>query len=224
MIDTLMSVYRRLLAACGPQHWWPGETPFEVMIGAVLTQNTAWTNVDRAIRNLKEAGVLSAPALRALPQDELAALIRPSGYFNAKARKVKELVTWLGDRCGDDLDALFAADTAALRDELLAVHGIGEETADSMLLYAGGKPVFVVDAYTRRIFTRLGLHPSQGDRYADFQRLFMENLPPDAALYNEYHALIVNLGKETCRPAPRCGDCPLNAGRPGPGYPCRRIS
>ncbi len=216
-----MTVYRRLREAYGPQHWWPGETPFEVCIGAILTQNTAWTNVDRAIGNLKGADALSAAVLRELPQDDLAALVRPSGYFNAKARKLKEFVRWLGERCGDDLDALFTTDTGALRKELLAVHGIGEETADSMLLYAGEKPVFVIDAYTRRIFERLGLRPAAGERYGDYQALFMDHLPPDAPLYNEYHALIVHLGKETCRPTPRCADCPLNAGRDGEGHPCR---
>ena len=221
MNDVLMSVYRELFRAYGRQHWWPGETPFEVCIGAILTQNTAWTNVDRAIRNLKAAGALNAAALRALPQDELATLIKPSGYFNVKARKLKEFVRWLGARCGDDLDALFAAETGRLREELLAVHGIGEETADSILLYAGGKPVFVIDAYTRRVFERLGLAPEPGHRYADFQQQFMDNLPPDVPLYNEYHALIVQLGKGTCRPAPRCGECPLNRGRDG-DYPCRR--
>ncbi len=218
----LTDVYERLLTAYGPQHWWPGETPFEVIIGAILTQNTAWTNVDRAIRNLKAAGVLSAAALRNLPQDELATLIKPSGYFNAKARKLKELVRWLGERCGDDLGALFATETGGLREELLKVHGIGEETADSILLYAGEKPIFVIDAYTRRIFERLGLQPRRGNRYGDYQALFMENLPPETRLFNEYHALIVRLGKDICRPAPRCGDCPLNLECGGAGYPCRR--
>jgi endonuclease-3 related protein len=222
MTDTLMSVYRRLQKAYGPQHWWPGETAFEVCIGAILTQNTAWSNVDRAIRNLKEAGALSAAALGSLPETELARLIRPSGYFNAKARKLKAFVGWLGERCGDDLGALFRTDTAALRDELLRVHGIGEETADSILLYAGGKPVFVIDAYTRRVCGRLGLRPGHGERYADYQALFTDSLPRDVPLYNEFHALIVRLGKETCRPAPRCAGCPLNAGKKGPGYPCRR--
>jgi len=220
--SALVDVYEKLFARYGPQHWWPGETPFEVMIGAILTQNTAWTNVDRAIRNLKAASVLNAAALRELPQVELATLIRPSGYFNAKARKLKELVRWLGERCADDLDVLFATETSPLRKELLNVHGIGEETADSILLYAGGKPVFVIDAYTRRILERLGLQPPHGNRYADFQGLFMEDLPPDARLFNEYHALIVRLGKESCRPAPCCADCPLDLGRGGEGYPCHR--
>jgi endonuclease-3 related protein len=215
----LMNVYRRLLARYGPQHWWPGETDFEVCIGAILTQNTAWTNVARAIRNLKAAGVLKAGALRDLPQDELAQLIKPSGYYNGKAKKLKAFVTWLAERCDDDLGGLFRSETVPLREELLRVHGIGEETADSMLLYAGCKPVFVIDAYTKRVFGRLGLTPNAGTRYGDYRRLFMDNLPPDTALFNEYHALIVRLGKETCRPAPRCGTCPLNAGHPGE-YPC----
>jgi endonuclease-3 related protein len=217
----LTTIYEKLLARFGPQHWWPGETPFEMCLGAILTQNTAWTNVDRAIRNLKDAGVLDAAALRALPEDKLARLIKPSGYYNMKAKKLKVFVEWLGERCKDDLDALFSTETDPLRAELLGVHGIGEETADSMLLYAGGKPVFVIDAYTRRIFERLGLQPETGDRYGDWQRLFMDGLPPEAPLYNEYHALIVRLGKETCRSAPRCRDCPLNNGRTGSDYTCR---
>jgi endonuclease-3 related protein len=217
----LTTIYEKLLARFGPQHWWPGETPFEVCLGAILTQNTAWTNVDRAIRNLKDAGVLDAAALRALPEDKLARLIKPSGYYNMKAKKLKVFVEWLGERCKDDLDALFSTETDPLRAELLGVHGIGEETADSMLLYAGGKPVFVIDAYTRRIFERLELRPETGDRYGDWQRLFMNGLPPEAPLFNEYHALIVRLGKETCHPAPRCGDCLLNNGRTGCDHPCR---
>lgn len=221
MRTSLMNVYQCLLGHFGPQHWWPGETPFEVCIGAILTQNISWTNVDRAIRNLKNAGVLNAAGLRALPEEELALLIKPSGYYNSKAKKLKAFVGWLGERCVDDLGELFRTETGTLREELLAVHGIGEETADSILLYAGDKPYFVIDAYTRRIFERLGLRPEPGARYADYRKLFMENLPADVPLYNEYHALIVRLGKETCRPTPRCDGCPLNAGRTGAAWPCR---
>lgn len=205
----LMKIYQILLAACGPQHWWPGDTPFEVIIGAILTQSTAWTNVEKAIANLKSAGVLSAKALRDIPEPELAVLIQSSGYFNVKARKLKALVAWLGCRCGDDLDRFFQTDTAILREELLALYGVGEETADSILLYAGNQPSFVIDAYTRRIIDRLGLRPD-GASYEAYRRLFMDHLPPDVPLYNEYHALFVRHGKDTCRKSrPSCDACCL---------------
>ncbi len=204
----LLIIYTRLFNRYGPQHWWPGETPFEVMVGAVLTQSAAWTNVEKAIDNLKHAGVLSAPALRHIALEELARLIYPSGYYNAKARKLKALEEWLGQACDDDIDKLSGMDTDALRSKLLAVHGIGPETADSILLYAIGKPVFVIDAYTRRIFHRLGLSPPP-DTYDAWQCLFMENLPADRQMYNEYHALLVRLGKETCRRTPLHYDCIL---------------
>ena len=227
MNDTIIShqlytVYHHLFTRYGPQHWWPGDTPFEVIVGAILTQSTAWTNVEKAIGNLKQAGALSATALRAMPDDELAGFVRPSGYFNVKARKLKTFVTWLERRCGDDLDALFKTDTMTLREELLAVYGIGEETADSVLLYAGEKPVFVIDAYTRRIVDRLGIDPG-GTTYGDYQRRFMNNLPADTRLYNEYHALIVRHGKDTClKTRPKCDGCCLNPGLPVPdtGFPC----
>ena len=160
--DALREIYARLLARFGPQHWWPAETRFEVMVGAVLTQATAWGNVEKAIARLKEADALSPGGLRRLPVDELAQLVYPSGYYNAKARKLKALVMYLGERFGDDLDAMGRSDTPALREELLGIHGIGDETADDILLYALGKPVFVVDAYTRRLFHRLGLAPERG--------------------------------------------------------------
>ena len=205
----VMDVYERLYSAYGSQHWWPGDTPFEVIIGAILTQSTAWTNVEKAIANLKSAGILSAPALREIPEPDLAALIRPSGYFNVKARKLKAFVEWLGQRSNDDLEILFTARTAALREELLGVYGIGEETADSILLYAGNKPSFVIDAYTRRIVDRLGIEPG-GPAYSDYRHLFMDNLPADAALYNEYHALLVRHGKDVCRKTrPLCKTCCL---------------
>lgn len=199
-----------LLARHGPQHWWPGETPFEVMVGAVLTQNTAWGNVEKAIAHLKAAGALACPAMLALADDELAELIRPAGYFNVKARRLKALCAFLaGHGVADAPERLAGPDSqAALRRDLLAVHGIGEETADSILLYALGLPSFVVDAYTRRAFGRLGLLAG-GEPYGEIQRLFEARLPHDVRLYNEYHALIVRLGKEHCRPRPRCADCPL---------------
>jgi len=206
--NTLEYMYHRLLDCYGPQHWWPGEEPFEVMVGTILTQSAAWTNVEKAISNLRRAGALSPGALRRLPLSELAALIYPSGYYNAKALKLKALAEYLGNY-QDKLDRLFAVDTCQLRRELLGVHGIGEETADSILLYAANRPVFVVDAYTRRIFSRIGLAPDRG-RYTDYQSLFMENLPADVGLFNEYHALLVCLGKNVCRRRPLCQQCCLS--------------
>jgi len=168
----------------------------------------------KAIANLKDAGALSAQALRDLPDTELARLVYPSGYYNAKARKLKALADWLGREYGDSLDKLFSQDTAALRAKLLEVHGIGEETADSILLYAGGHPVFVIDAYTRRTIDRLGLTPA-AKNYTGYQKLFTDNLPADAAVFNEYHALLVTLGKEACRKKPLCLNCCLNPICPG---------
>ncbi len=211
MSDAWLDTYQRLYDTYGPQHWWPGETPFEVMVGAILTQNTAWSNVERAIANLKGAGALDGTALLDLPDAVVAELIRPAGYFNVKTRRLKALCAYL--RAEDVLDAperlADKAEPAELRRRLLAVHGIGEETADSILLYALDLPSFVVDAYTRRIFTRLGLLTGD-ESYAAIQARFHAHLPRDRALYNEYHALIVQLGKLACRPKPRCGACPLS--------------
>ena len=177
------------------------------MVGAILTQAAAWGNVEKALTNLKGAGALSPQALRALPREELARLIRPSGYFNAKTAKLQALAQFMA-RYGDDLDRLFSLELTRLREELLGVHGIGEETADSVILYAAGKPIFVVDAYTRRIFTRLGLRPTSSS-YLAWQQYFMQSLPWEAPLFNEYHALLVRHGKELCRPHPNCAPCPL---------------
>ncbi len=202
----LLDIYERLFARYGPQRWWPAETPFEVMVGAVLTQSAAWSNVERAIANLKRAGALSARAIRELPQDELARLIRASGYFNLKAKKLKALAEYLGQRFNDDLNAMAGEALDSLRRELLSVYGIGEETADDILLYAVGKPSFVIDAYTRRVFHRLGLAPAQGP-YSAYRSLFMDNLPTSVGLFNEYHALIVRHGKEVCKKQPLCNGC-----------------
>jgi endonuclease-3 related protein len=206
--QTLLNIYHLLLERYRPQHWWPGDGPFEVIIGAILTQSAAWANVDRALANLKQAEVLSPGALRDLPGDTLADLLRPSGYFNAKARKVKAFVEHLGSRHQDDLDALLRQPAEMLRQELLSIHGIGEETADDILLYAAGYPFFVVDAYTRRIFERLGITP-QGATYQAWQTLFHQVLPREATLFNEYHALLVAHGKATCRKSPLCKGCCL---------------
>lgn len=202
--------YQRLLAAYGPQHWWPGDTPFEVMVGAVLTQNTAWANVERAIANLKSTQALSVLAILAMTDAGLADLIRPAGYFNVKARRLKALCAFLVDQgvAAAPERLREAASLPELRRRLLAVHGVGEETADSILLYALDLPIFVVDAYTRRVFSRLGLLTGQ-ETYGQIQDAFQSHLPADGALYNDYHALIVHLGKTVCRPRPRCAECPL---------------
>lgn len=202
-------VYRRLFEVLGPQHWWPGETPFEVMVGAVLTQNTNWQNVEKAIRNLREADLLEPAALYAAPVEELEELLRPAGYFRVKARRLRSLLAFLMDRYGGSLDAMFAAGVATLREELLALNGIGPETADSILLYAGGMPVFVVDAYTHRILSRHGWIELEAD-YHQIQDFLQSSLPDDPALFNEFHALLVYIGKHYCRKrAPQCQACPL---------------
>ena len=206
--QTLLEIYRRLFEHYGPQHWWPGDSPFEVMVSAILTQSAAWQNVEKAITNLKNAGVMSPSSLRNIPALELAKLIYPTGYYNAKALKLKALVNWLGASYGDNLRQVFNMDTETLREQLLAVHGIGPETADSILLYAANKPVFVIDTYTRRIINRLGLAPANNS-YDAFQTLFIGSLPRNKQLFNEYHALLVRLGKEACRKQPLCDRCCL---------------
>jgi len=206
--QSLEDIYRRLLERFGPQHWWPAEEPFEVIVGAILTQSAAWGNVEKAIGNLRGAGALSPRALRKLPRAKLAELVYPCGYYNAKALKLKAFALWLGNHYGDDLDRLFALDADDLRQQLLSVHGIGPETADSIILYAAGKPVFVIDAYTRRIISRLGFAPEK-ESYAAYQALFTDNLTPDAQMFNEYHALLVCLGKNVCRRRPLCEGCCL---------------
>lgn len=204
----LTDIYRRLLDAYGPQHWWPGDFPFEIIVGAILTQATSWTNVAKAIDNLKDAGILSPEGLRDIPTDELADLIRPSGYFNVKARRLKAFIDYLWGAHDGDLDEMLAADGSTLRRELLSINGIGEETADDILLYAAGKPFFVIDAYTRRILERVGVNNGAGS-YAEYQRLFHQALPADTPLFNEYHALLVRHGKDVCRPTPLCENCCL---------------
>lgn len=204
----LIDIYNTLFATYGPQHWWPADSPFEVIVGAILTQSAAWTNVERAISNLQAAQALTSEALHDLPLDRLALLIHPSGYYNAKALKLKAFADRLHSRYNNDLKRLFALDTATLRQELLSIHGVGEETADSILLYAARRPSFVIDAYTRRIMSRLELAPAK-DSYGAFQALFSHNLPQDEVLFNEYHALLVCHGKEVCRKIPRCTRCCL---------------
>lgn len=204
----LSGVYQVLRKRFGPQGWWPGETPFEVMIGAILTQNTAWTNVEKAIRKLKKGGKLSYKALCSISRKELARLIRPAGYYNVKSDRLKHFIRFLKKECGGRLSKLRVQATAVLRAKLLAVKGIGPETADSILLYALEKPSFVIDAYTKRIFSRHRLARAEKD-YHDWQKIFQASLPRDLGLYNDYHAQIVCLAKVYCRKKPRCGICPL---------------
>jgi endonuclease-3 related protein len=209
MEERLKDVYARLYARFGAQHWWPGNSAFEVIVGAILTQNTAWTNVEKAIANLKRVRLLTPARMHRAPAARLARLIRPSGYFNLKAKKLKAFTRNLFTAHRGSLAHLFRLDTATLRAELLAVYGIGAETADSIILYAARQPVFVIDAYTRRIMARLGLARDDAS-YDELQRLFMEYLPREEPLFNEYHALLVALGKDYCtKRAPRCGECPL---------------
>ena len=212
----LMAVYRRLHAAHGPQHWWPGDSVFEIMVGAVLTQNSAWTNVEKAITNLKAAKALSPAAIVAAPHRRLAAWLKPSGYFNIKAQRLHAFCAWLIRKGGAKRIARLPTDV--LRAELLQVHGIGPETADDILLYAFNRPVFVIDAYTRRLFQRLGF--IQGDEgYETLRSLFEKSLATDTQLFNEYHALIVAHAKDVCRKRPLCDACKL-----GPLCPSRELS
>ncbi|MFC1866382.1 endonuclease III domain-containing protein [Chloroflexota bacterium] len=204
----LKEVYDRLFSAYGQQHWWPAEEPFEMMIGAILTQSAAWRNAEKAIDNLKTAEALSPATIRSLSLSELARIIRPCGYFNTKALKLKALVDWFATY-SDDFSNLSSIDTYAIRWELLGVHGIGPETADSILLYAIGRPVFVIDAYTRRIISRVGFVVEE-ESYDGYQRLFRANLAADRRLFNEYHALLVKLAKDVCRKQPLCSKCCLN--------------
>ncbi len=203
----LARVYETLLAHWGPQHWWPGEGPFEIMVGAVLTQNTAWANVERAIANLRAAGALDPAAIVGQEPERLAALLRPAGYFNVKARRLQAFCRWYLERGG--FEALRHEPTEPLREALLAVHGIGPETADDILLYAFERPVFVVDAYTRRLFARLGW-VTERVGYEALRRAVEAAVGPDTARLNELHALIVQQGKHTCRPRPRCEHCVLH--------------
>ena len=208
-MNKLLEIYNILHDHFGPQGWWPGETPFEIMVGAVLTQNTNWTNVSRAIDNLKQENLLSFAKLYKLSPELLAEKIRPAGYFNLKAARLRNLLDFIAREYAGSLDDMFAQDMYSLREKFLTVKGIGPETADSILLYAGGKPVFVVDAYTHRIFARHNII-AEDEGYHEIQEYFTLALPEDVGLLNEYHALIVRLGKEFCRKSrPLCRDCPL---------------
>ena len=206
--DVLQAAYTALFDHFGPQHWWPAETVFEVIVGAVLTQNTSWKNVDRALENLRAAGVLHLEGLRGLHHEELAELIRPAGYFRLKARRLRNLLDLIHERHDGSLERFLATDLQTLREQLLGVNGIGPETADSILLYAAEKPTFVIDAYTHRVAKRHGWVEQERD-YHGLKEYFEAALPQEVPLYNEYHALLVRVGHEFCKPTPRCEHCPL---------------
>jgi len=213
----LLRLYRRCYAHFGPLHWWPGDSAFEICVGAILTQNTAWTNVEKAIANLKKAKLLNVRAMHGAPPAVLAEAVRPSGYYNQKARKLWTFAEHLGRRHHHSIMHLLRQPLDALRIELLSLNGIGPETADSMILYAAEQPIFVVDAYTRRVLYRMGLLPADAD-YHELQALFHRCLPPEVELYNEFHAQIVYLGKEFCRKSkPRCAACPARLRNAAPG-------
>ena len=205
----MKAFYDALETHFGPQHWWPAETPFEVMVGAILTQNTNWRNVEKAIENIRRAGLLDPVALRSLPRERLAELIRPAGYYNVKAARLANLLSVLVDEYDGDLERFFDGGIDQLRQRLLSINGVGRETADSIILYAARKPTFVVDAYTYRVVLRHGLVFEDAD-YDQLKSLFEDHLPRDASLFNEYHGLIVRVGKEFCRKTPRCSGCPLD--------------
>lgn len=207
----LMKMYDAMLQELGESGWWPGESPLEIMLGAVLTQNTAWGNVEKAIDNLKKAGLLDLEALFEISLEDLAEQIRPAGYFRVKAGRIKALLTWIKDFAGGDIKSLSSHDTWALREELLGVKGVGPETADAILLYALDRPSFVADEYTRRILSRHGMVPEEAG-YDELRDFFMDALPEEVSLFNEYHALIVRVGKQWCtRRKPDCKNCPLLA-------------
>jgi len=208
MNDKLLDIYRILFDHYGPREWWPAETPFEVVVGAILTQNTAWRNVEKAIANLKQLGPLTPEPLFHLPEEALAEAIRPSGYYRQKGKRLRNLLGMLSDQFECRLEALFDLPTETLREKLLALSGIGPETADSILLYAAGRPVFVIDTYTIRILSRHELLPEETS-YAEAQQWVTDHLPEDVQLFNEFHALLVNVGKDFCRPRPKCPGCPL---------------
>ncbi|MCM8763011.1 MAG: endonuclease III domain-containing protein [Candidatus Omnitrophica bacterium] len=209
MREKLKEIYHKLYSVFGPQGWWPADSPFEVMVGAILTQNTNWQNVSAAIANLKKAKALSAEKLSHLPFRKLAQLIRPAGYYNIKTKRLKNFLNFFLKKYQASIKKMTKKDLLALRHELLGVNGIGQETADSILLYALNKPIFVVDAYTKRIFFRHKLI-NKNATYSQLQHLFMQNLKADVQMFNEYHALLVKLGKDFCRKNnPRCSKCPL---------------
>lgn len=206
----LRQVYNLLLQGYGPQGWWPADTPFEMALGAILVQSTAWTNAAKALAALRKAGALNPAALSRLSEAEVGELVRSSGFYTVKARRLKAFANHVMDKHDGDLDAMLAQPPDTLRPELLSIHGIGQETADCIILYAAGKPRFVIDEYTRRILGRLGIGPDPRAPYPDLQRFFEESLPADTRMFAEYHALLVALAKDVCRKSPYCHRCVLN--------------
>lgn len=208
-MDKLLEIYQKLYHTFGPQHWWPGDSPFEIAIGTILTQNTNWANVERAIENLKTKKVLNSASIYKMKTERLASLIRPSGYFNIKARRLKSFINFMTSEYCGSLKKMKKEEIHTIRIKLLNVHGIGPETADSILLYAMDKPVFVIDAYTKRVLSRHNIIKHDAS-YDHVQNLFHSALEKDAVLFNEYHALFVKLGKRYCRKIPLCRGCPLD--------------
>ncbi|MEE9474626.1 MAG: endonuclease III domain-containing protein [Candidatus Hydrothermarchaeaceae archaeon] len=207
----LLDVYNKLESHFGQQHWWPADTAFEVVVGAILTQNTSWKNVEKAIENLKDEDVLSPEGIYGVPVERLETLLVPSGFFRVKTARLKSFINFLFEKYGGKLDSLLSLEPAMLRDELLGIKGIGKETADSIILYAADKPAFVVDAYTRRVFERLGMLEKDA-AYDEIKQMFEEHLPVDTRIYNGFHALIVKLAKDVCKKRPVCEECPLEGG------------
>jgi endonuclease III related protein len=226
--EELLTMYERLTGYFGDLHWWPAASPFEGMVGAILTQNTAWTNVEKAIEALRDKGLLTPTALLGIPEDELAEIIRPSGYYHLKAGRLKAFIRFFMEEYCGSITAMRADELQQLRHKLLGVRGIGPETADSILLYACQKPIFVSDTYTKRIVLRHGFIGDKAD-YHTIQALFMKDLPSDVSLFNQFHAMIVNTGKSFCRKTPQCAGCPLAILLPGENlslrgkakHPCR---
>ena len=215
-MSELNDAYEQLFQAYGPQHWWPGDSPFEIIIGAILTQNTNWKNVERALKQLREAELLSVSSLRKTSVEELAELIRPAGYYRQKAKRLHNFLHFLDERYDGSLELLFDNSVDELRMELLSINGIGPETADSIVLYAANMPTFVIDAYTARVFVRHGWIDADA-RYDDLKQYAESQLPQDTQLFNEFHALIVQVGKKHCRKKPDCENCPLSSMLPAAG-------
>lgn len=205
---TLLQIYKKLLKTFGRQHWWPADTPFEVIIGAILTQQTTWKNVEKAIANLKGSNLLNISSLAGMNLGRLEKIVRPAGYFRQKAERLKGVCRYLHKHYGEDLKRLFSKPIPELRKELLSLKGLGPETADSIILYAANRPIFVIDAYTRRMVHRLGL--TDLDKYEELRKYFEDHLPRDLEIYQEFHALIVELGKSYCKTKPACSRCPLS--------------
>ena len=207
----LLDIYNKLESHFGQQHWWPADTAFEVVVGAILTQNTSWKNVEKAIENLKDEDVLNPEGIYGVPVERLETFLIPSGFFRVKTARLKSFIIFLFEKYGGELDSLLSLEPALLRDELLGIKGIGKETADSIILYAADKPAFVVDAYTRRVFERLGMLEKDA-AYDEIKQMFEEHLPVDTRIYNRFHALIVKLAKDVCKKRPVCEECPLEGG------------